>query len=379
MGKIRINKIIIIAITSGLGNQLFQYSLYLYLKEKGQRCYAYPLYKYLGEHNGLELKRLFDDKIELKHQTYLLDKLFKYSYKIKPRLKKILELLKISYDKRILPFWPVRLVIFPEWNDYTFIKSISKNIQETFVFPNSKNPQNELILDEINGSESVSIHVRRGDFQKIPKWRCVLGDICNIEYYKAAIELIRQKKDNCKFFVFSDDINWVKENLELSNATYVDWNHGEESYMDLKLMSSCKHNILSNSTFSLWGAWLNNNPEKEVIAPLKWHNEHNDQTYKMYLDSKWNIIDNSRPNISIIISDKLFLSKRETNWLLKQRYNDFEIICHLEIAINDSRIVHQSKPTGNFHIYINTPEELKEYKDRNHLRNELIGIYEQQV
>ena len=77
-----------------------------------------------------------------------------------------------------------------------------------------------------------------------------------------------------KYFVFSDDIVWCKENLNiLSNAHYIDWNNNDESWIDMYLMSQCKHNIIANSTFSWWGAWLNNNIEKVVIAPKMWRRD----------------------------------------------------------------------------------------------------------
>ena len=78
---------------------------------------------------------------------------------------------------------------------------------------------------------------------------------------------------NPYFFIFSNDIEWCQENIKLENSYYVDWNTGENSYKDMQLMSLCKHNIIPNSTFSWWGAWLNKNPNKIVIAPEKWFNE----------------------------------------------------------------------------------------------------------
>ena len=94
---------------------------------------------------------------------------------------------------------------------------------------------------------------------------------CDMDYYKNAVELITKGDTSFKVFLFSDDIEWVKENLSLPcEMIYVDCNSGRDSYRDMQLMSLCKHNIIANSSFSWWGAYLNTNPEKVVVAPKKW-------------------------------------------------------------------------------------------------------------
>ena len=121
-------------------------------------------------------------------------------------------------------------------------------------------------MEELSQTEtnSISIHVRRGDYLKNPQY----FDICNTVYYRKAIGLIKEKTDNARFYVFSDDIQWVKENLELpQNTVYVNWNMKTDSWQDMCLMSHCRHHIIANSTFSWWGAWLNKNEKKIVICP----------------------------------------------------------------------------------------------------------------
>jgi hypothetical protein len=93
-----------------------------------------------------------------------------------------------------------------------------------------------------------------------------------------AIEEMNQKLEHPSWYVFSDDIQWVKENIPLPNATFIDWNKGEDSWQDMMLMSSCRHHIICNSTFSWWGAWLNPRKEKIVLVPEKWFN-HQDTPY----------------------------------------------------------------------------------------------------
>ena len=121
--------------------------------------------------------------------------------------------------------------------------------------------QNANIMNQIQSTNSVSLHIRRGDYVKI-------NALLPLSYYKSAIEYIVSKEQNLHFYVFSNDVNWVKENLKIDSPfTAVDINPPNKGYYDLELMRNCKHNIIANSTFSWWGAWLNENPDKIVIAP----------------------------------------------------------------------------------------------------------------
>lgn len=121
--------------------------------------------------------------------------------------------------------------------------------------------------DKITQTNSVSLHIRRGDYVS-NKNALDFHGLCSIEYYNSAIEHIVARKDAVNLFVFSDDMTWVKQHLKTNcNVNYIEQN---EAFVDLHLMSLCKHNIIANSSFSWWGAWLNTNTEKMVIAPKKW-------------------------------------------------------------------------------------------------------------
>ena len=122
----------------------------------------------------------------------------------------------------------------------------------------------------MQSTNSVCLHIRRGDFLSI-EYMNILANIATVKYYERAIEFVQSKLINTFFFVFSDDIAWCKENMQLSQVTYIDWNIGKDSYIDMYLMTFAKANIIANSTFSYWGAYLNrNNPI--VIYPKKWIN-----------------------------------------------------------------------------------------------------------
>lgn len=115
------------------------------------------------------------------------------------------------------------------------------------------------------------------------------GNISTLEYYKKAITIIEGKISNPQFFVFSDDINWCIKNLILKGAFYVDGKIGKESYKDMQLMSFCKHNIIANSSFSWWAAWLNKNKSKIVIAPSRMINS--DYNFNDAFPTDWYLIE----------------------------------------------------------------------------------------
>jgi hypothetical protein len=137
----------------------------------------------------------------------------------------------------------------------------------------------------INTVESVALHVRRGDYLKDQKTIARHG-VCSQSYYQSAIDLVLVEKPNAEFFVFSDDTQWVKANLQLPpQCTYVSASNisAEE---DLVLISGCKHQIIANSTFSWWGAWLNNNCDKIVVCPTPWFDDNNIATQDL-LPANW--------------------------------------------------------------------------------------------
>ncbi|HJS53457.1 MAG TPA: alpha-1,2-fucosyltransferase [Chitinophagaceae bacterium] len=142
--------------------------------------------------------------------------------------------------------------------DFTFKRDIIKHLED--------------FSTELKNVSSVSVHVRRGDFSRDPETAAYHGTL-DKSYYNSAIDLIKSKISDPVFYFFSDDINWVKENLSGTKSVYVTDKITKNHFEDLHLMNQCKHNIIANSSFSWWGAWLNNNPGKIVIAPEKWFNK----------------------------------------------------------------------------------------------------------
>ncbi len=156
------------------------------------------------------------------------------------------------------------------WQSEKYFRDIRETILEDFTFTPPLNSRNQKILEKIKKTNSVSVHVRRGDYVMDPKTHEFHG-VCGPDYYQKAVKVVSKKVENPTFYFFSDDIRWVEKNLKTKvENTYVDWNTGEKSFVDMQLMSSCKHHILANSSFSWWGAWLNRNKDKMVVAPKQW-------------------------------------------------------------------------------------------------------------
>jgi len=273
----------IVVIFNGLGNQMSQYSLYL-SKKKYDPTTRYIFKRSYIHHNGYELDKVFgikypkDIRSELLYYLYRLCATKEYPFITKPvnwflnliRIRLIMEKENYDFDQEVLMASKGLNFYFGGWHSEKYFRNIQNDIRNAFIFNIDNHCDNENVLKiitNIQSVNSVSIHVRRGDYLTSPDNFNKFGDICTKEYYFKAINLIKdQILDPC-FFVFSDDFSWVKENLTLQNVTYVDINSGSDSWIDMYLISLCKHNICANSTFSWWGAWLNKNKDKIIISP----------------------------------------------------------------------------------------------------------------
>lgn len=160
-----------------------------------------------------------------------------------------------------------------------FLKSKNK-ILNLFKIPENIENYINKNYSSILGEETVSIHVRRGDYLRFPDHHPVQTQ----EYYKQAVLTIEKSKQIKNILIFSDDINWCKKELAFNKAVYIE---NEKDYVELFLMSKCYNNIISNSSFSWWGAWLNQNPNKLVIAPKKWFGKQINHNTKDLLPQDW--------------------------------------------------------------------------------------------
>lgn len=286
---------IIVQINGGLGNQMFQYALGRCLELKHNIEVKYDITIFETYFRKYEL-----DIFNLNPIYASIDEIFKLK-NYNPKQSKILRLLPRlirrnfeTYKQESPKTIPANILKFKDniyfdgyWQSEKYFKEIENVIRKEFTFKKSMDEKNKQLADEMSIINSVSIHVRRGDYITEKP----ILDICSLEYYQNAISYIIERVDNAHFFVFSDDPVWAANNLKFpSDFTLVTSNLESNNYEDMRLMSLCKHNIIANSSFSWWGAWLNNNPNKIVVAPRNW--SFSEMYSKNRTPEKWTRLEN---------------------------------------------------------------------------------------
>jgi hypothetical protein len=276
---------IIVKIIGGLGNQLFQYATARALALRTNQELAFDVEEYHKENVG-DTKRKLELHLMGISATQVGRKDLKRvkgrepcSRRYLSRLDRIFYKRPRTYIKEIGPEAIDKLLhlqseayLFGYWQSEEYFKDFAKQIRSDLHFSETMNEANVSLLKEISLSNSVGLHVRRGDYANDEKTNVYHG-MCSLDYYREALRLISEKCGKPDIFVFSDDINLCRQNLTSTETMhFVTQNEAENTVMDMELMSACKHNIVANSSFSWWGAWLNANEDKMVIAPKKWFN-----------------------------------------------------------------------------------------------------------
>lgn len=283
---------IIVKLYGGLGNQLFQYALGRHLAEKNStilkldlcnfqidKLRKYELHCFKILHQIASLNEIEAIKCENKYRLCRLTSKIRmklgFSYsKIFDfyNLPIIIKEKKFSFDSSVLET-KGNIYIDGYWQSEKYFSVIKNILLSELVIKYEQDLKNKELAKLICNTESVSLHIRRGDYVHDQLTNLYHG-LCSFDYYQKAVDQIVQKIPNCHFYVFSDDPLWVRENFKLDYPLIiVDHNNINTNYEDLRLMSLCHHNIIANSSFSWWGAWLNKNPEKIVYAPEKWFND----------------------------------------------------------------------------------------------------------
>ena len=264
-------RLYIVSISGGLGNQMFQYAFYL-----GLKYYLFPkdcskiFIAPYNNHNGYELDKVFNIKNNIITNLVVgfLKKYFK-SIVFKKQEQSVATFEQLIHNnKKPITYYS------GFWQTEKYFSQIEDIIRLTFKFDLEKiSDRNKTLIVEMKSKNAVSLHVRRGDYESDQGAKYVLGGNCDLDYYEKCINYVNENIKNPFFYIFSDDPDWTKDNFSfLKNSCFVNWNKKKDCWQDMMLMSYCNHNIIANSSFSWWGAWLNSHPEKIVLAPSKWFN-----------------------------------------------------------------------------------------------------------
>ena len=324
---------IFVDIMGGLGNQLFQYATARSISLDKSTDFLMNLSDYEKEdaqkvehvdfklhHFNVDTNKQIDEKDIMKYDD----------------VQKIIEPLSSTNFSKFIDFnkYSGNIHLKGYWQNERYFKHNShfiKNELRVITPPNSKNQK---ILDEISESNSVCISFRRGEYLD-PYFISQFG-MCTEDYYKKAINYISSRVKNPTFFVFSDDIEWIEENVKLDFPTVpVSVNGVGEEHEELRLMMSCEHFILANSSFSWWGAWLSDNPNKNVFAPTPWFNSFTKQ--------------------SILCPDWIHLKCDRSDLFKKSEFKLFELVT--EEDLNNLEYNGFTKSIGKFGIALNVKNE----------------------
>lgn len=275
-------------VIGGLGNQMFQYAAgrSLALGRGASFCVDTSDFSNYKLHQGFELQRVFNCPTRIASETDVRNIL---GWQSSSAIRRVLSRTMLSNLRRralvVEPhfnYWsslheaPQDCYLIGYWQSEKYFHDTAQVIRSDFAFKPPLGDRNAEIAEQISRVNAISLHVRRGDYVKNPKTTTTHG-LCSMNYYRSAIQYVVERVEQSHFFIFSDDPAWVKENLEIDfPCHYVNHNQGVESYNDMRLMSLCRYHIIANSSFSWWGAWLNPDPAKIVVAPRRWFSNGND-------------------------------------------------------------------------------------------------------
>lgn len=284
-------------ILGGLGNQMFQYAASRSLSLACDMPLRLDVSDFAGYglHQSFELARVFSCPVTLAEPEDVRAVLGWQSSK---RIRRIMARPELQFLRSrhlvVEPhfhYWPgiwdvsLPCYLMGYWQSERYFTGVTHTIRADFTFRQPLVGRNLELAHKIGTVNAVSLHIRRGDYASNPKTLAMHG-MCSPAYYETAVRYIAERVEAPHFFVFSDDMDWVRANLNMKHpCCYVDHNRGAASYIDMQLMSLCRHHIIANSSFSWWGAWLNPRQDKIVVAPSRWFN--NGKDTKDLLPENW--------------------------------------------------------------------------------------------
>ena len=261
----------------GLANRMFQYSYYLFLKHQGYKVQVDFYHSAKLAHEKVAWNDIFPEaKIDQASSWDVLklgggsDIFSKIRRKYLPFLSEVVNM-PTAFDANLPVVRKKDQYIIGVFQNAKMVETIEKDVKRCFTFQPFTDERNRKLEKEMEECESVAIHVRKGKDYAQRVW---YQNTCPVEYYQKAVRLMVEKVNHPQFYVFADNPEWVKEHLKDFDYTLVEGNpaSGWGSHFDMQLMSVCKHNIISNSTYSWWSAFLNAHLDKIVVAPKIWFN-----------------------------------------------------------------------------------------------------------
>ena len=281
---------IVVKLMGGLGNQLFQYAFGISLSNKLNSDVAYDISSFIND--SVRKLRLNSLGLSLKYKNrscifVILMKLARYcsgrsrlvrSFNLLKRIESAYEM-KTAFFYKIIKEADFNIGTIPQtknyyfdgyWQNPAYFEDVRPIILKNINFPDLQNAQDLNLRNLIINSESVAIHIRRGDYVENRQYNDFYGT-CSPEYYRKAIDRILSGISNAKFFLFTDDPDFVEANFDFLPTKTLVSDKQRSEIDDLNLMHLCKHFIIANSSFSWWGAWLSQNPQKIVVAPKQWY------------------------------------------------------------------------------------------------------------
>jgi hypothetical protein len=273
---------IISHILGGIGNQMFQYAAGRALSLTNSQQYLLDLSDFSNYrlHHGFELSRVFNVIAESAETSTVNEMLGWRASRVVRKVLRRPQFVCLRGKKFVVEpyfkYWPSFFNLTDScylsgyWQSERYFKPFENIVRQDFTFREPLSGRNAELALAIGNTQAVSLHVRRGDYVSDSKTSNIM-EVCSLDYYHKAITYIAELIERPEFYIFSDDIAWVKKNLSIPfPCTYVEHNRQTESYRDMQLMSLCQYHVIANSSFSWWGAWLSSNPKKLTIAPKKW-------------------------------------------------------------------------------------------------------------
>ena len=297
---------VVIRQNSGLGNQLFQYAAGLYYSKRYQarmemardvpkhrQSHGYPrpfLLSHFSISSPVRALTLFERLLfSPRWDASAVRRALGIQGFAEPFERRFTFLKDVPLERGtgVLYLWGF-------WQTYRIVEEVADQARREFSFREPPRGKNLEVLERIRQCRCpISLHVRRGDYTLAAEGQIALP----MDYYSRAISICRERFGNPTFFVFSDDMPFARDNLPLADAVFVDHNDSFSSHEDLRLMSSCHHHIIANSSFSWWGAWMNARRDKTVLAPKHWYLRA-DSYYPELLPPTWILLDTATPGLA---------------------------------------------------------------------------------